>query len=49
MDRDNKSFISLSDLKNYFNEKRINYTEFNIRELIRHFDKDADFVLNFEE
>ncbi len=49
LDRNNKNFVSLSDFKAFFDEKNIKYSDFTSRQLIRQYDKDADFVLNFEE
>lgn len=48
-DRDNKKFVSLNDLNIFFKEANLKFTDFNTREIIRHFDRDRDFVINFEE
>ena len=49
IDRDNKNYLSLANIKTFLDEKNIVYTDFNTREFIRHYDNDSDSLLNFEE
>ena len=49
IDKEHKNFISMSDLKSYFDKKNINYNDLFLRKFIHHFDKDSDFNINFNE
>ena len=49
IDKEQKNFITMSDLKSYFDKKNISYSDLSLRKFIHHFDKDSDFNINYNE
>ena len=49
LDNDNKGYITLEDLIKFFSSHSIEFEEKYIRLLIHFYDKNNDFVLNFDE
>ena len=49
IDCNNKDFIDLKDLKKYFENNSISYTDQSLRKLIHFFDKHNNFYLIFED
>ena len=49
LDNDNKGYLTLGDFIKFLSSHSIEFEEKNIRQLIRFYDKNNDFVLNYEE
>ena len=49
IDTNSQNFLTLSNFRNYLNEKFISFEEQSLRRFIHNFDKDADFSINYEE
>jgi Ca2+-binding EF-hand superfamily protein len=49
IDRRNKKYIDIQDLRNFLIENKIRYSASNLSELIKLYDKDRDSVLNYQE
>ena len=49
IDLNNKNNINLNDFRHYLNNNNISFNEDVVRKLIRNFDKDNDFCLDFNE
>ena len=49
LDNDNKGYLTLGDFLYFLSSHSIEFEEKNIRHLIRFYDKNNDFVLNYEE
>jgi len=49
IDSNSQNFLTLSNFRNYLNEKFISFEEQSLRRFIHNFDKDADFSINYNE
>ena len=49
IDTNSQNFLTLSNFRNYLNEKFVSFEEQSLRRFIHNFDKDGDFSINYEE
>ena len=49
IDQNSQNFLTLSNFRNYLNEKFISFEEQSLRRFIHNFDKDFDFSIDYEE